>query len=115
MSRSSRASLCHFLKRASRAESALTPAKQRDPLTYAARGDLPNEQREREGEAPSGFAGGGGDASPYSRPDRFRTLDRDAFDVIVIGAGTGGLTAAALLARRGRSVLRDVTGTRRRS
>ncbi|MFM9881888.1 MAG: phytoene desaturase family protein [Burkholderiales bacterium] len=28
-----------------------------------------------------------------------------SFDVIVIGAGTGGLTAAALLARRGRSVL----------
>ncbi|MBI3597787.1 MAG: hypothetical protein HY203_11620 [Nitrospirae bacterium] len=29
--------------------------------------DLPSEQREREGEAPSGFAGGGGDASPYKR------------------------------------------------
>ncbi len=24
-----------------------------------------SERREREGEAPSGFAGGGGDASPY--------------------------------------------------
>jgi all-trans-retinol 13,14-reductase len=32
-------------------------------------------------------------------------LVRDAYDVIVIGAGTGGLTAAALLARRGKSVL----------
>jgi len=38
-------------------------------------------------------------------PDRFATFDRDQYDVIVIGAGTGGLTAAALLAQRGRSVL----------
>jgi prolycopene isomerase len=30
---------------------------------------------------------------------------RDAYDVVVIGAGMGGLTAAALLARAGRSVL----------
>jgi phytoene dehydrogenase-like protein len=37
--------------------------------------------------------------------DRFATLDRDRFDVIVVGAGTGGLTAAALLAKRGVSVL----------
>lgn len=37
--------------------------------------------------------------------DRFRRLERDQFDVIVIGAGISGLTAAALLARRGRSVL----------
>ncbi|MFO0568713.1 MAG: NAD(P)/FAD-dependent oxidoreductase [Polyangiaceae bacterium] len=37
--------------------------------------------------------------------DRFRKLDQDQFDVIVIGAGTGGLTAAALLAKRGKSVL----------
>lgn len=41
----------------------------------------------------------------FAHPDRFRTLDHDAFDVIVVGAGTGGLTAAAILARRGRSVL----------
>ncbi len=33
-------------------------------------GTAPSEQREREGEAPSGFAGGGGDASPYNRPAR---------------------------------------------
>jgi len=26
-----------------------------------------SEQREREGKAPSGFAGGGGDASPYKK------------------------------------------------
>ncbi len=32
-----------------------------------ARGELPGEQGEREGEAPPGFAGGGGDASPYNR------------------------------------------------
>ncbi len=32
-------------------------------------------------------------------------LDRDTFDVIVVGAGTGGLTVAALLVRSGRSVL----------
>lgn len=37
--------------------------------------------------------------------NRLRTLERDTFDVIVVGAGTGGLTAAALLARSGRSVL----------
>jgi phytoene dehydrogenase-like protein len=30
---------------------------------------------------------------------------RERFDVVVVGAGMGGLTAAALLARRGRSVL----------
>jgi hypothetical protein len=30
-----------------------------------ARGDLTSEHSEREGEAPSGYAGGGGDVSPY--------------------------------------------------
>jgi phytoene dehydrogenase-like protein len=39
------------------------------------------------------------------RADRFRSLERDRFDVVVVGAGIGGLTAAALLARRGYSVL----------
>ena len=39
------------------------------------------------------------------RSARFRALERDRYDAIVIGAGIGGLTAAALLARRGRSVL----------
>jgi len=29
--------------------------------------EKPSEQGEREGEAPSGFAGGGGDVSPYDR------------------------------------------------
>ena len=37
--------------------------------------------------------------------DRYRTLDEDSFDVIVVGAGLGGLTAAALLCRMGRKVL----------
>jgi phytoene dehydrogenase-like protein len=45
-------------------------------------------------------------AAHHSRTvDRFATFDRDRFDVIVIGAGTGVLTAAALLAKRGVSVL----------
>jgi len=52
--------------------------------------------------------------APQAEPDRFRALDREAFDVIVVGAGTGGLTAAALLARHGQSVLvldgHDVAG-----
>lgn len=34
-----------------------------------------------------------------------RESKRDAYDVIVVGSGIGGLTAAALLARTGRSVL----------
>ncbi|MBI3201572.1 MAG: NAD(P)/FAD-dependent oxidoreductase [Myxococcales bacterium] len=38
-------------------------------------------------------------------PDRFRKLDRDHWDVIVVGAGISGLTTAALLARRGLGVL----------
>lgn len=38
-------------------------------------------------------------------PDRFKTLDRDHFDAIVVGAGIGGLTAAATLANRGKQVL----------
>ena len=39
------------------------------------------------------------------RMDRFRRLEESAFDVIVVGAGMGGLTAAALLCRRGKRVL----------
>jgi all-trans-retinol 13,14-reductase len=43
---------------------------------------------------------------PYDTPpERFRSLDRDRWDAVVIGAGIGGLTAAALMARAGRSVL----------
>lgn len=37
--------------------------------------------------------------------DRFRTPPEERYDVIVVGAGTGGLTAAGLLAARGRKVL----------
>lgn len=39
------------------------------------------------------------------RPDRFRDPVRGDADVIVVGAGMGGLVAAALLARDGRRVL----------
>ena len=42
---------------------------------------------------------------PRPAPDRYRHLDKDAYDAVVVGAGTGGLTAAALLAHRGCSVL----------
>ena len=37
--------------------------------------------------------------------DRFRKLEKEAYDVIVVGTGIGGLTTAALLAKRGKSVL----------
>lgn len=40
-----------------------------------------------------------------SKADRFRQLDKKIFDAIVIGAGIGGLVSAALLAKRGKSVL----------
>jgi all-trans-retinol 13,14-reductase len=40
-----------------------------------------------------------------AHPERFRTLDRERWDVVVIGAGIGGLTAGALMAASGRSVL----------
>lgn len=39
------------------------------------------------------------------RPDRFRDPVRGDADVVVVGAGMGGLVAAALLARTGRRVL----------
>ncbi len=38
-------------------------------------------------------------------PDRFRELPSEKYDVIVVGAGIGGLTAAATLSKRGLSVL----------
>jgi phytoene dehydrogenase-like protein len=40
-----------------------------------------------------------------AHPDRYRTLERDRWDAVVVGAGIGGLTAGALMARAGRSVL----------
>jgi phytoene dehydrogenase-like protein len=40
-----------------------------------------------------------------ARPDRFRDPIASAYDVVVVGAGMGGLVAAALLARAGRRVL----------
>lgn len=39
------------------------------------------------------------------KQDRFRKLEKDSYDVIVVGAGMGGLTTAAILARKGHSVL----------
>ena len=38
-------------------------------------------------------------------PDRMHDFPTDRFDAIIIGAGIGGLTAAAILAKHGRSVL----------
>ncbi len=41
-----------------------------------------------------------------NHPDRWRApLEREAWDVVVVGAGLGGLSTAALLARRGKRVL----------
>lgn len=37
--------------------------------------------------------------------DRYRSLDDEQFDIVVVGAGTGGLIAAALLSRHGKKVL----------
>lgn len=37
--------------------------------------------------------------------DRLRKLEQDSFDAIVVGAGTGGLTTAGLLAQKGLKVL----------
>lgn len=39
------------------------------------------------------------------RRDRFRTLPRDSYDAVIVGAGIGGLSAAALLAAQGATVL----------
>lgn len=41
----------------------------------------------------------------HTEHDRFRDFRDEKFDVIVIGAGIGGLTSAALLSQRGYSVL----------
>ncbi len=40
-----------------------------------------------------------------STPDRFREYNSEKYDAIVIGAGIGGLTTAALLSKQGLSVL----------
>jgi phytoene dehydrogenase-like protein len=45
------------------------------------------------------------DLKPHRRPDRFRDPIAPAYDAVVVGAGMGGLVAAALLARAGRHVL----------
>lgn len=37
--------------------------------------------------------------------DRLRKLEKETYDVIVVGTGIGGLTSGALLAKRGKSVL----------
>ena len=54
------------------------------------------------GTPPPGTTSG---STPGTRPDRFRDPVRGDADVIVVGAGMGGLVAAALLARDGRRVL----------
>jgi dihydrolipoamide dehydrogenase len=72
---------------------------------FAGRYTQISEHGEREGVAPSGFAGGAGDVSPYkNRENKMLEINKDEYDLAVLGAGPGGYVAAIRGAQLGLKV-----------